>query len=289
MRIGLLYARIRLEEKMIIAELEKRSVDHELIDVRRSVFDLAEPDSPWSKYDAIIERCISHSRAESSLRVFEMLGVPCVNPVRVAEVCGSKLNTTIALLTNGVPTPRVKLALTQEAALEAIEQMGYPVVLKPAVGSWGRLLAKVNDREAAEALLEHKSVLGSFHHSVFYVQEYVEKHGRDIRAFVVGDETICAISRSSEHWITNTATGGKAEADTVTDEMNEICVLAAKAVGGGAVAVDLFETQDGLTVNEVNYTMEFRNSVEPTGVNIPGRIVDYAIERAKLGPIAARV
>jgi len=287
MRIGLLYARIRLEEKMIIAELEKRRVEYELIDVRRSVFDLAERDSPWSKYDAVLERCISHSRAEASLRVFEMLGVPCVNPVRVADVCGSKLNTSIALISHGIPTPRVKLALTQEAALEAIEQMGYPAVLKPAVGSWGRLLAKVNDREAAEALLEHKSVLGSFHHSVFYVQEYVEKHGRDIRAFVVGDRTICAISRSSEHWITNTATGGRAEAVAVTDEMDDICVRAARAAGGGAVAVDLFESDAGLTVNEVNYTMEFRNSVEPTGVNIPAHIVEYAIERARLGPVAA--
>lgn len=289
MRIGLLYARIRLEEKMIIAELEKRDLEYELIDVRRSVFDISEGESPWSKYDAIIERCISHSRAEAALRVFEMLGVPCVNPVRVADVCGSKLNTSIALVKNGIPTPRVKLALTQEAALEAIEQMGYPVVLKPAVGSWGRLLAKVNDREAAEALLEHKSVLGSYHHSVFYVQEYVEKGGRDIRAFVVGEQTICAIARSSEHWITNTATGGKASAVTVTDEMNEMCVRAAKAVGGGVVAVDLFETGDGLIVNEVNYTMEFRNSVEPTGVNIPGRLVDYTIEQAKLGPTTARV
>jgi len=281
MRIGLLYARIRVEEKMIIEELEKRDLEFDLIDVRSIVFDLTLEDSPWSKYDAIIERCISHSRAESALRVFEMLGIPCVNPVRVADVCGSKLNTSIALIKAGIPTPRVKLALTEKSALQAIEEMGYPAVLKPAVGSWGRLLAKVNDREAAEAILEHKAVLGSYHHSVFYVQEYVNKPGRDIRAFVVGDETICAITRSSEHWITNTSNGGTAQNLELTDELCELSARAAKAVGGGVVAIDLFETEEGLSVNEVNYTMEFRNSVKPTGVNIPGRLVDYTIEQAQ--------
>ena len=154
--------------------------------------------------------------------------------------------------------------------------MGYPVVMKPAVGSWGRLLARINDRDAAEAVLEHKVTLGSFHHGAFYIQEYVNKPGRDIRSFVVGDETICAIYRDSPHWITNTARGGKASNCPVTPEIDEISRAAARAVGGGVVAIDIFETRDrGLLVNEVNYGMEFRNSIDTTGVNIPGRIVDY--------------
>jgi len=133
----------------------------------------------------------------------------------------------------------------------------------------------VNDREAAEAILEHKQTLGSYHHSTFYIQEYVEKHGRDIRAFVVGDETICAIYRTSPHWITNTARGGVATNCPVTPELNRMCVQAARAVGGGVVAIDLFETSQGLLVNEVNYTMEFRNSIDTTGVNIPAKVVEY--------------
>ena len=170
------------------------------------------------------------------------------------------------------------VAHTPESALQAIERLGYPVVLKPAVGSWGRLLSKVNDREAAEAILEHKETLGSYHHSIFYIQKYVEKHGRDIRSFVVGDETICAIYRTSPHWITNTARGGVATNCPVTREVNDISVRAAKAVGGGVVAIDLFETPDGLMVNEVNYTMEFRNSIDTTGVDIPAKVVDYVVE-----------
>ena len=155
-------------------------------------------------------------------------------------------------------------------------------MLKPAVGSWGRLLAKINDREAAEAVLEHKETLGSYHHSIFYVQEYIDKPGADIRTFVVGGETICGITRRSTHWITNTARGGEAENCVITDEIDALSTAAARAVGGGVVAVDLLQDAGGrLLVNEVNYTMEFRNSIEPTGVNIPGLIVDYLLEVAE--------
>ena len=164
--------------------------------------------------------------------------------------------------------------------------MGYPVVLKPAIGSWGRLLSKINDRESAEAILEHKQILGSYHHSIFYIQEYIDKPARDIRSFVVGDETIAAIYRYSDHWITNTARGGRATNCPVTPNIHALSAAAAKAVGGGVVAVDLLETRDGqLLVNEVNYTMEFRNSIDTTHVNIPDVVVDYIVKvgRGDLG------
>ena len=174
-----------------------------------------------------------------------------------------------------MPQPEARVAFTPESALDAIEELGYPVVLKPAVGSWGRLLSKINDRDAAETVLEHKSILGSYHHSIFFVQKYVTKGGRDIRGFVVGDECVAAIYRTSAHWITNTARGGQATNCPVTPEIADLSLRAAEAVGGGVLAVDLFESADGLLVNEVNYTMEFRNSIDVTGVNIPERIVSY--------------
>ena len=175
-----------------------------------------------------------------------------------------------------VPQPRVKVAFTPEAALEAIEQLGYPVVLKPVVGSWGRLLSKINDREAAEAILEHKETLGSYQHSIFYIQEYIAKPGRDIRAFVVGDRTVCAIYRTSPHWITNTARGGQGIVCPVTPALNDICRAAAKAVGDGVLAIDIMEDpQRGYLVNEVNHTMEFHTTVPTTGVDIPGNFEHY--------------
>lgn len=278
MKIGILCSRIRVEEKSLIREMEKRGADFEVIDDRKIILEIQK--NGWD-YDVILERCINHARALYALCILNDWGVPTVNSYEVANVCGNKLLTTSALVRADIPSPRTLVAFTPESALQAIDEMGYPVVLKPGVGSWGRLLSKVNDREAAETILEHKQVLGSYHHSIYYIQEYIEKHGRDIRAFVVGDETICAIYRTSPHWITNTARGGKATNCPVTPELNELCVAAAKAVGGGVVALDLFDDDDrGLLVNEINYTMEFRNSIDTTGVNIPSRVIDYVLEVA---------
>ena len=276
--LGVLCSLIRVEEKLIFEALRARGVAFEKIDDRRLILDLNERAFP---YDVVLERAVNHSRALHTLRILNDRGVKTVNTWSVANTCGDKLLTTNALVANDVPTPRTLVAYTPTSALEAIERIGYPVVLKPAVGSWGRLIARVNDRHAAEALLEHKEILGSYHHSTFYIQEYVSKPGRDIRAFVVGGETICAVYRNADHWITNTARGATTTNCPVTDDLRDVCGRAARAVGGGVVAVDLFETPDGLVVNEVNYTMEFRNSVGVTGVPIHERIVDYVIRIAE--------
>ncbi len=279
MKIGLLHSLIRKDEKFLMDEFAKiKGIELVLIDDRNITFNLGK-----EKFDldVVVERCINHSRALHGLRLFEAAGVKCVNSYNVATVCGDKLLTSVALAEAGVPQPEVRVAFTEESALKAIEEMGYPVVLKPAVGSWGRLLSKVNDRDSAEAILEHKTVLGSYHHSIFYIQKYVEKKGKDIRSFVVGDKCIAAIYRTSPHWITNTARGGVATNCPVTDELNDISVRAAKAVGGGIVAIDVFETANGLMVNEVNYTMEYKNSITTTGVNIPQKMVEYILQVAE--------
>jgi [lysine-biosynthesis-protein LysW]--L-2-aminoadipate ligase len=278
LKIGLLHSLIRMEEKFILEEFDKQRAVVEMIDDRKITFRLGKDKFD---YDVVLERCINHSRALHALILLETAGIRCVNQSNVATTCGDKLLTSIALQKNGVPQPEVRVAFTEESALKAIEEMGYPVVLKPAVGSWGRLLAKVNDRDAAEALLEHKTTLGSYHHSIFYIHKYIEKKGRDIRSFVVGDECIGAIYRTSPHWITNTARGGMATNCPVTDELRDVSIRASKAVGGGIVAIDVFETEKGLLVNEVNYTMEFKNSIKPTGVNIPGKIVDFTLRVAR--------
>ena len=196
MRVGILYSRVRAEEKLLFEEFTQRGAEFDLLDDRRLIFDItggAEPTARYEDYDVIVERCIHHGRALVSLRLLNDRGIPTVNSAQVADVCGDKLQTTSALTAAGVPSPRTKVAFTAGSALEAMEELGYPVVMKPSIGSWGRLLSKINDREAAETVLEHKEVLGTYHHSIFYIQEYIEKPGRDIRAFTVGSETICAI------------------------------------------------------------------------------------------------
>jgi [lysine-biosynthesis-protein LysW]--L-2-aminoadipate ligase len=210
MRVGVLCSRVRVEEKLLFEAMRQKGIEYDKIDDREVVFQLNDKDAAAFDYDVILERSVNHSRALYALQILNDWGIKTVNTAEVARICGDKFITSQALLKQGVPTPRTALAFTPESALQAIENMGYPVVLKPCIGSWGRLISKINDRQAAEAILEHKQILGSYHHSIYYIQEYVNKPGRDIRSFVVGDETIAAIYRTSDHWITNTATGGKA-------------------------------------------------------------------------------
>ena len=236
--------------------------------------------------DVVLERSISTARGLYALRMLDLYGIPTVNSFATASVCADKLLTGAALSEANVPQPRYRLAFTPDAALVAAEELGYPVVVKPVVGSWGRLVGRLNDRQAAETVFEHKQVLGSYQHGIFYLQEFIHKPGRDIRAFVVGDETVAAIYRQSEHWITNTARGGSASNCPVTPEIDAICQQTARAVSGGILAVDLLEDPErGLLVNEVNHTMEFRNSIEPTGVDIPAVVAQYVIGRAEVGMV----
>lgn len=280
LRLGVLCSLIRKDEKLLFQALRDRDLAFDRIDDRELVLWLGDDDE-LPRYDAILERCINHSRALHTIDILNRHGIATVNNAHVGHVCGDKLITSDCLVTAGVPTPRVAVAYTPESALAAIETMGYPVVMKPAVGSWGRLIARVNDRAAAEALLEHKQVLGSYHHSTYYIQEFIEKPGRDIRTFVVGDEVIAGIFRTSEHWITNTARGATTSNCPVTDAMRDISLRAAKAVGGGIVAIDLLEGPNGLLVNEVNYTMEFKNSVAVTGVAIHEKVIDHFVRVAR--------
>lgn len=283
-KIGVLCSRVRLEEKMLFSALEDQGVDYERFDSRKLILDLNGGGADHLRTcDAVLVRCLSHSRAYYLTRWLDGVEITAISPHRTVATCGDKMLTNTALQDAGVPTPATRLAFTPERALEVIEDMGYPVVLKPLFGSWGRLLSRVNDRHAAEAILEHKKTLGGYLHSIFYIQEYVEKPGRDIRSFVAGDRTVAAIYRESSHWITNTARGGEARNCPITPEIDDLSVTAAEAVGGGVLAVDILEDPDGrLLVGEVNHTPEFRNSIDPTGVDIPGEIVSYVLEAASI-------
>lgn len=290
MRIAMLVTHIRPEEKLLIAAFEAQGITPDIILDRDLNFDLLGDASqiapngvPWFEYDLVIERCVSTSRGLYTLAILNRWGIPTINRHVTASTCADKLLTTLALTQHNIPQPASRVAFAEDSAIEAIEAIGYPAVLKPVVGSWGRLLARVTNREIAETIIEHRQTLGDYNHHTYYAQQYVEKPGRDIRAFVVGERTLCAIYRSSPHWITNTARGGQASNCPVTPELADLCVRAANAVGGGVLALDLLESPDGaLLVNEINHTMEFRNSSIPTGVDIAAEVVRYALEQVEV-------
>lgn len=273
--LRILFTRLRAEEKLLKEAAERLGIPCELQNVSDSVFGGA----PFcSADDVVLSRCVSHNQNEAVARMLETQGVRVVNSSRVMELCGNKLSTSAALEEAGLPQPRYLVAFTPEAALAAVEELGYPAVCKPVSGSWGRLLAKLNDRESAEAVFEHKSMLGAIHNT-FYIQEFVDKGNFDVRAFVVDGEPLCAIARTSGHWITNTARGGSASNMEVDDELASLLRSVHAAIGGEFLAVDLFKSGGRWLVNEVNDGGEFRNSIAPTGKDIPGAVVEAAWSR----------
>lgn len=291
MEIALLASRIRVEEKLLLEAYARRGVAVRRLDERRLHLRLDGGALPpeLRGLSAVHDRAIAAGTSAHALEALESAGVRCVNESRLVRLCTDKLRTSAALARAGVPQPETRVAFDRAEALRLLdEELGYPAVLKPVVGSWGRLVARLNDRHAAEAVLEDREVLGGWTQRTLYLQRLVDKPGRDIRVFVVDEEPIAAVYRTSEHWITNTARGASTRACELSHGVGELALRAARALGGGMLAVDLVEDPErGLLVLEVNHSMEFRNSIEPTGVDIPGRMVDYVLEQASQAPAPA--
>jgi [lysine-biosynthesis-protein LysW]--L-2-aminoadipate ligase len=279
MNVGILYSRIRRDEKLLLSELRERDHDVDKIDVRDQQFGLADDDGRFDDLDIAVDRCLSTSRSLYATRYLDSYGVPVVNSPETAKVCADKAENSLALAEAGVPTPDTTVAFTKESAMEAIEGYGYPCVLKPVTGSWGRLMAKIDSRSAAEAILEHKETLGHYEHKVFYIQEFVDKPGRDIRVLATDGEPVAAMVRSSDHWLTNAAKGAETAAFDLDAEAERLVKEASDAVGGGLLGVDLMETGAGehdYTVHEVNHTVEFKALNDAaTDVDVPGTVVDW--------------
>jgi [lysine-biosynthesis-protein LysW]--L-2-aminoadipate ligase len=281
LHVGLLYSRIRRDEKLLLSELRDRGHEVTKIDVRKEQFNISEPPAAFDDVDVAIDRCLATSRSLYVTRFLDAYGIPVVNSSETAELCSDKVKNSLALEEMDVPTPNTTVAFTTDSALEAIEEFGYPCVLKPVVGSWGRLMAKVDSRSAAEAILEHKATLGHYEHKVFYVQEFVEKPGRDIRVVATDGDPVAAMTRSSDHWLTNAAKGGEVNQFELDDEAADLVSRASAAVGGGLLGVDLMETGDGYTVHEVNHTVEFKALNSCVDFDVPAKIVDWLEAKAE--------
>lgn len=277
MRLGVLVSHLRAEEKLILAAANARGIETHVLQDRSLVLDLTSPDPP--AVDLVLDRCIAHTRGAAALRVFDRWGIPTLNSSQTVDTCDDKVVMSAALAANGVPTLRTAVVFSIESALQVGESYGYPLIVKPVSGSWGRLLAKANSPASLRTLLEQKQQLGTHHHSVFYLQEYIQKPGRDIRSFVVGGDVIAASYRNAEHWITNVARGAVSTVCEVTDEIEQMSRAAADAVGAEIAGVDLVETPDGLKVIEVNSGAEFKGLGSASPVPIADVIVDYAASK----------
>jgi [lysine-biosynthesis-protein LysW]--L-2-aminoadipate ligase len=287
MNVGVLYSRIRRDEKLLLSELRDRGHDVTKIDVRKERFGIHDPPEAFDDVDIAVDRCLATSRSRYITRFVDAYDVPVVNDPETAAICADKARNSLVLAEEDIPTPDTEVAFTKESAMESIENFGYPCVLKPVVGSWGRLMAKIDSRDAAEAILEHKETLGHYEHKVFYIQEFVDKPGRDIRVVATDGEPVAAMARSSDHWLTNAAQGAETEEIEVTEEMADLVERASDAVGGGLLGVDLMETGDSYTVHEVNHTVEFKALNEVTDVDVPSAVVDWLEAKVQKAEVTA--
>jgi [lysine-biosynthesis-protein LysW]--L-2-aminoadipate ligase len=282
--LGVLVSYVRPEEKAILAAARQRGIDVTPIFDRELVIDLSERHAAASglHFDVVLDRCVAHSRSGYALRALQRWGIPTLNSAEAVRLCDDKAENSLALEVAGIPTPRTLMAFDVDSAIQACEAVGYPAVLKPVTGSWGRLLARVNGPEQARSILEQKKSLGSFHHAVFYVQEYIAKPDRDIRAYVVGDHVLAASYRTAKHWVTNAARGAVSVPCPITPDIEDLALRACAAVGARLAGVDLIETGDGLKVVEVNTGGEFKGLMSTTDVDIAGAIVDEAMRTARV-------
>jgi [lysine-biosynthesis-protein LysW]--L-2-aminoadipate ligase len=284
-RLGVLVSHLRQEEKLILANARQRGIAVTPLFDRDLVLDFSADRAAGSgiDIDVLLDRCVAHSRAGYILRTLERWGIPTLNSAHTVELCDDKAKNSLALEAAGVPTPKTLLAFSIESALVACEAVGYPAVVKPVTGSWGRLLAKVNGPAQARTILEQKQELGSFHHQIYYIQEYIQKPGRDIRAYVVGEDVLAASYRTADHWVTNAARGATSLPCPITPDIVDLALAACRAVGARLAGVDLIETADGLKIVEVNSGGEFRGLMTTTDVDIAGAIVSEALRVARDG------
>ena len=278
-KIRIVYDRVRTEEKMLEEKAKELGYNTKMIDAKVTQVSTESKKNDFDFGDVVLERCVSYFRGLHFTACLEFLDVPVINKFEVANNCGNKMITSLLLKKHNVPTPKTYFSFSPEAALENLEKVGYPLVIKPIVGSWGRGVIPLKDRETADAIIEVRELSDRPLDRIYYLQEMVKRPPRDIRVIVVGDQVISAMYRtSSGSFKTNIALGAEPILCEITKELEDVCMKASKAVGGGILGVDIMEDEKrGLVVHEVNNTVEFKGLAKVSKKNIPKEMIDFAI------------
>ncbi|MBI3842283.1 MAG: lysine biosynthesis protein LysX [Thaumarchaeota archaeon] len=281
-KIRIVFDRVRAEEKMLEEKAIELGHDTKMIDAKITRLSTESKRSDFDFGDVVLERCVSYFRGLHFTACLEFLDIPVINKFEVTNICGNKIVTSLMLKKHNVPTPRTYFSFSSETALENLEKVGYPMVIKPVVGSWGRGVVLLKDRDTADAIIEVRELSDGPLDRIYYLQELVKRPPRDIRVIVVGDQVVAAMYRtSSGSFKTNIALGAEPIECEITKELEDISLRASKAVGGGILGVDLMEDETrGLLVHEINSTVEFKGLSRVSKKNIPKEMIDFAVKSA---------
>ena len=278
-KICIVFDRLRAEEKLLQTQASEMGYETSMIDAKTTRFNTDSNKSEHDFGDVVLERCISYYRGLHFTACLEFLDVPVINSFEIANTCGNKMITSMLLKKNNIPTPKTYFSFSAESAMEHFEKVGYPLVIKPIIGSWGRSVMPIKDKDTADAIIENRQVTDGPQDRIYYLQEMIDRPPRDIRVITVGEQAVAAMYRkSSGGFKTNIALGAEPEICKITNEIEELCLNASKAVGGGILGIDLMEDKNrGLVVHEVNNTVEFKGLVKVAEKNIPKEMIDFAI------------
>lgn len=278
-KICIVFDRLRTEEKMLEKEASDLGHDAVMLDAKITQVNTDSKRKDFDFGDVVLERCVSYFRGLHFTASLEFMDVPVLNKFQVANQCGNKMFMTLLLKKHNVPTPKTYFSFSSESASENIEKVGYPLVIKPVIGSWGRGVMQLKDKDTADALFEIRDITDSPHDRIFYLQELINRPPRDIRVITIGDEPIAAMYRkSSGGFKTNIALGADPELCEITKEIEDISAKASKAMGGGILGIDIMEDEKrGLVVHEVNNTVEFKGLARVSRRNIPKEMVEFAL------------
>jgi len=281
-KLRIVFDRVRSEEKMLEEKAVELGHDTKMIDAKITQINTESKRNDFDFDDVVLERCVSYFRGLHFTACLEFLDIPVINKFAVANNCGNKMITSILLKKHNVPTPKTYFSFSSETALENLEKIGYPMVIKPVVGSWGRGVMALKDRDTADAIIEVRELNDGPLDRIYYLQEMVKRPPRDIRVISVGDQIVAAMYRTSTgSFKTNIALGAEPVPCEITKELEDISLKASRAVGGGILGVDLMEDETrGLVVHEVNNTVEFKGLAKVAKKNIPKEIIDFAVKSA---------
>jgi RimK family alpha-L-glutamate ligase len=228
--------------------------------------------------DVVIVRGIPRGSLEQivfrvdALHALAAAGVRAVNGALAIEHTIDKFLASALLAAAGLPTPRTVACERADDALEAFDDLGSDVIVKPLFGSMGFGMARVEDRDVAQRVFRALEI----ERAVYYLQETLAHDGVDVRAMVVGDRVVAAIERVGTGWRANLARGASARSIALDEQRARLCVRAAATLGADYAGVDLLRAADGRDyVLEVNGIPGWRGVESATGVDVAASLVEH--------------
>ncbi|KPV47190.1 MULTISPECIES: RimK family alpha-L-glutamate ligase [Acidiplasma] len=270
--ISIIYDYINWEEKQIIKKLQEENIEYNIINAKDEPLNITGKNSKIG--DVAFIRCVSHRRSLYYSAILENQGIRTINSFNIFNITGNKIITSAYLYKNNIPTPESTVSFSKDAAIGVCNSYGYPVVFKPASGSWGRMVSLIKNDNMAETIFSMNDMVNES--GVYYIQRYVERPPRDIRAILINHDISAAVYRySNDGWKTNLYLGGKVEKAALSDYDREIIIKASEIFDAGVIGIDAMESPDGIKIHEINGRVEFKGASRVYGDKIINDVVNF--------------